>query len=238
MQHLRPLFFFISSWLFCAPHTTAQTLAEELRYKPEQEQRWTRKIQDLTSLERHLYRNIFLPEPALDHLSTFLSSHINLESLNGYYRAAQNRIAPIEPALDSFIEEFDNLLHHLPKLEMTSYQCLLISTSLWHQLEVDSLMTETGFFFGTGSLHDAHKTQYTNKSKGMLRVMAKIDSEQGRMVDFIFNTQRAPIIWPHNSHFKVAEKYYNRQDNTYYLHLKDAPIQRPIPLVPPKQCSS
>jgi hypothetical protein len=200
------------------PASSAE-LADALKYRLTDAQRWDRVNTELIQTEDYSYRKIRWNVEDIEFVHQVLRQRFvpMYNTLRNLSRQDPSIVIPNLTAQTA--EKINHFLEDLPIVEHVSYQSRTINEAYFNAIDVGDGMLEVGLMHGTGSLHQAYAA-IQPVANNVTHLILKIESQTGRLVDILHDQNLSVTLWPEHSYFVVLAKDENRLQNTQFLHLK------------------
>lgn len=218
---------FFIFWFLAVPTLSAQNFTEEMQLNHYHPEFWTKRARNITEIERYMYRSddFIFQEGAMPAWQNILNDEEMVAMMNTNFHPALP-ILNDHPEIMSFHNHsniLSEMIDELPTLMMDSYTSIPMTPELWRSLNIGSIFHEKGFLISTASLQEAHHYLEIGREikQPYYSILTKIKGKSAKLMNFIFQDNLGKVIFAPNSHFRVAQKNFDTQNNRYLLQLDE-----------------
>ena len=209
----------LSCLLMCW-EASAHRLSEALAYQPLHAEQWQLVDQQLLQEEERLHQAIIHSPEATRKAGNYFASDafalLNQSLRNQEIQLQERNI-------------YANYIAHLPKHEGTSYSLHYFKPSALHQFTEGNVLFDRGYFKGIGSLDQVHQLRLASTLSDKLRpAIFRIQSANGRPINYLFSHDHAIKIWQPNSLFLIQAADYDPHEAVYYFDIKEVTLQEAL----------
>ncbi len=209
-------------------NSSATELARELAMNPDTAPFWRSRVNNLLTIEENLMRRKRFHSQTVNSLSNFVNEG-KLDVLNQFINHSNvSESATYTERVRQFLNQkksFKQSVNYLPKLETEVYRGQTMSPQIWQKLRNGDGYFVKGFYSGTGSLHlahaDARNALDIGGNSNAKKLILKIKGKKSRLANLIYQNDQSDILWDEQTHFKIIDKDYNPETETYFLHLDE-----------------